>query len=149
VTAVRWSEADVKRFEGRVGRLADRTEAVILSARKPIRLPGMDERMNKTEAAYALVLEAQRMAGEIAEWKFEGIKLRLADRTHYTPDFDVWGVGGELVFHEVKGAKAIFRDDAKVKVKVAAEQFQRFGFLVVIPRKRKDGGGWEITKVGR
>lgn len=37
--------------------------------------------MNKTEAAYAATLGQQRMAGEVAWYKFEGIKLRLADNT--------------------------------------------------------------------
>ena len=44
-------------------------------------------RMNKTEAAYAELLAARAHVGEILEFKFESLKLRLADRTWYTPDF--------------------------------------------------------------
>jgi hypothetical protein len=145
-SALRWTEKDLERFTARAGRAADKAEAVILSALQPIRLPGMDPRMNKTEAAYALVLEAQRRAGEIAEWKFEAIKLRLANKTYYTPDFNVWGVGGELVFHETKGG--FVREDAWIKLKVAAEHFPRFGFLMAQKQKDRDGGGWKIRKVG-
>lgn len=45
--------------------------------------------MNKTESAYSQHLEMRKHAGEIAWYRFEGIKLRLADNTFYTPDFAV------------------------------------------------------------
>ena len=53
-----------------------------------------------------------------------------------------------MEMHEVKGAKIIFQDDAKVKVKVAAETFP-FVFKVVYPNKQKqasNGNGWEIVE---
>lgn len=59
--------------------------------------------LNKTETAYALTLEARKRIGEIEWFQFEGIKLRLADSTFYTPDFFVMLAGGELQCHEVKG----------------------------------------------
>lgn len=43
--------------------------------------------MNKTESAYCQHLELRKRAGEIVWYRFEGIKLRLADNTFYTPDF--------------------------------------------------------------
>ena len=67
------------------------------------------------------------MAGKILWYSFEGITLRLADRTTYTPDFVVMLANGELEMHEVKG---FWTDDAKVKVKVAAEKFP-FRFIAV------------------
>ena len=45
--------------------------------------------MNKTEAAYARTLELRKAADEVAWYKFEGLKFRLADNTFYTPDFAV------------------------------------------------------------
>lgn len=102
--------------------------------------------MNKTEAAYAITLEARRMAGEISWYKFEGITLKLAQDTRYTPDFFVMMPDGFLECHEVKGAKAIFQDDAKVKVKVAASMFP-FAFMVVYPQPMKDGGGWKAEEL--
>ncbi len=45
--------------------------------------------MNKTESEYALILEAQKRAGEILRYEFEGITLRFAN-VKYTPDFVVF-----------------------------------------------------------
>ncbi len=74
--------------------------------------------MNKTEAAYAAHLEWLKQAGDVVWFRFEGVKLRLADSTFYTPDFAVMAVDGVLEMHEVKG---FWEDDARVKVKVAAD----------------------------
>lgn len=99
--------------------------------------------MNKTETAYDAHLAALQHAGQIKWRKFEGLKLRLADNTFYTPDFAVMAADGVIECHEVKGARAIFQDDAKVKVKVASEMYP-FRFLVVYPVSRAKGGGWDI-----
>ena len=91
--------------------------------------------MNKTEAAYDAVLAADP---SIVWRKFEGMKLRLADNTFYTPDFAVMRAGGQIECHEVKG---FWTDDARVKIKVAAALFP-FVFVAVSKRAAKDGGGW-------
>jgi len=96
--------------------------------------------MNKTEAAYAARLELLRRDGEIIWWSYEAIKLRLADNTYYTPDFDVMRADGLLEIHEVKGH---WEDDARVKIKVAAEQFP-FRFLAVQAVPKSKGGGWSV-----
>lgn len=70
---------------------------------------------------------------------FEPHKLRLADRTFYTPDFGVLLMDGTFEFHEVKGH---WEDDARVKIKVAAEQHWMFKFVAVRPVAKKRGGGW-------
>ncbi|KKL13469.1 hypothetical protein LCGC14_2525450 [marine sediment metagenome] len=89
--------------------------------------------MNKTEAAFATLLEFCRGANEIIAWEFEPIKLRLAKKTFYTPDFLV--VESErFIFYEVKG---FWRDDARVKIKVAAETYPYFKFIAV-QLKRKE-----------
>lgn len=95
-------------------------------------------RMNKTEAAYANRLEAlKRAEQEVKSWAFEAVKLRLADGTFYTPDFLVELVEpGPLELHEVKG---FWRDDARVKFKVARELFPMFRFRAF----RRAGAGWE------
>jgi hypothetical protein len=104
--------------------------------------------MNRTEEAYAAHLEAQRHAGEVLWWKFEAIKLRLAGSTFLTVDFAVLPASHVLELHDTKGARAIITDDAKVKMKVAAETYP-FVFKIVIPRKARDGGGWDIEEIGR
>ena len=100
--------------------------------------------MNKTESSYSQYLETLRHAGEIVWFKFEGVKLRLADNTFYTPDFMVMGANGLIEMHEVKG---FMQEDANVKIKVAAETYP-FRFLVIRVNKKTDGGGWKSKEVG-
>lgn len=40
--------------------------------------------------------------------------------------------------HEVKG---FWRDDARAKIKIAADLYP-FRFIAVMKRRKKDGGGW-------
>lgn len=98
--------------------------------------------MNKTEAAYGADLELRKRAGEVAWYRFEGIKLRLADNTFYTPDYAVMLTGGELECHEVKG---FWQDDARAKIKVAAEMYP-LRFVAVTAKAKKDGGGWKVEE---
>lgn len=91
--------------------------------------------MNTHEAKFAMKLEADRREGVIEDWKFEPIRLRLAERTTYTPDFLVVYDNGGMVsikFIEVKGFK---RDDAMVKFKVARELYPWAEFQM-----------WSLTK---
>lgn len=99
--------------------------------------------MNKTESAYCQHLEMRKRAGEIVWYRFEGIKLRLADNTFYTPDFAVMLATGEMELHEVKGG--FWTDDARVKTKVAADQYP-FRIIVVTVKPKKAGGGWNIEE---
>lgn len=103
--------------------------------------------MNRTEAAYSKLLDEKLSQGKIAWYKFEGITLKLANRTSYTPDFFVMLSNGELEVHEVKGSLNFIQDDAKVKVKVSAETFP-FRFYLIAPKPKKNGGGWEIKEIG-
>ena len=98
--------------------------------------------MNKTDRAYAQWLEVMRQAGAILRWDYEPEKLRLADLTYYTPDFRVIYPDGTVEFHEVKG---FVRDDAMVKIKVAAEQHP-YKFVMV---RRVKGGRWEVIWTSR
>lgn len=94
--------------------------------------------MNKTEAAYELTLKARQQAGEIEWFEFEGMKFRLADKTFYTPDFAVMLASGEMQCHEVKG---FWQEDARVKIKCAAEKFP-FKFIAVKAKR----GSWEMEE---
>lgn len=98
--------------------------------------------MNKTEAAYAVVLEVRKHAGEIVWYKFEGIKFRLADNTFYTPDFAIMMADGLIEIHEVKGH---WQDDARVKIKVAADAYP-FKFIAVKKQSKKAGGGFSVEE---
>lgn len=94
--------------------------------------------MNATEAEYASVLNAELQAGTVSWFKFEGVKLRLADNTFYTPDFAVMLASGEMQIHEVKG---FWTDDARVKIKVAADLYP-FRFYALKKQAKKHGGGF-------
>lgn len=93
---------------------------------------------NKTEDAYGDHLRMRMLAGEVAWYRFEGLKFRLADNTFYTPDYAVMLADGSLEAHEVKG---FWEDDARVKIKVASEMYP-IRFVAVKKRAKKDGGGW-------
>lgn len=104
--------------------------------------------MNKTEAKYAQQLEARLLAHEIRWYAFERLKLRLAERTYFTVDFFLQLADGSFECHEVKGRKGDrywAEEDAKLKIKVAAEMFPVFHFLIVWPAK---GGGWCVEHFG-
>ncbi len=97
--------------------------------------------MNKTESSYAGYLRLRKLAGEIVEYRFEALKLRLASATFYTPDFLVI-TPDRVELHEVKG---FWEDDARVKWKTAAEQFPWFIFVAVTrPKGRGRAGGWDF-----
>lgn len=91
--------------------------------------------MNKTEAAYESHLKMRKHLNEVAWYKFEGMKFRLADSTFYTPDFAVMLADGRMELHEVKG---FWTDDARVKIKVAASLYP-FQFIAI----KKSGDGWQ------
>lgn len=84
--------------------------------------------MNKLERRYSEQLEAWRLTGEVLFWKYDAIKLRLADNTFYTPDFLVMKADSALEVHETKG---FWEDDARVKIKVAAEAYPLFRFVAI------------------
>ena len=89
--------------------------------------------MNKTETKFSIYLDQLKAMGEIREWRFEPFKFILSHSvkgkrraTTYTPDFLT--VGKEFTLYEVKG---FMRDDAAVKIKVAAEMFPWFDWVLV------------------
>jgi hypothetical protein len=100
---------------------------------------------NKTEAAYEAHLKLLMHLGQVLWFRFEGIKLRLADNTFLTVDFAVMTADRVLEMHDVKGGREVFQDDAKAKTKIAADQYP-FVFKVVFPKDRKFSG-WEVEEI--
>lgn len=88
------------------------------------RLPGV---MNKLELRYESYLKEQKHLGYVEWFEFESIKLKLATKTFYTPDFLVMRPDGEVEVHEVKG---FWEQHARIKIKVAAAKFP-FRFFAV------------------
>lgn len=113
------------------------------------RVPGV---MNRSEADYAAWLEGQRLAGFVLEWHFERIKLKLADKTWYSPDFLVMLADGVIELVDVKGTKKKpngetgywAEEDSKIKLRVVAELFP-FKFRVAFKDKQL---GWQHEEVG-
>ncbi len=99
---------------------------------KPRHKPG---EMNGTEKRYADLLESQKVAGELVSYKFERVKFKLAKKTFYTPDFYVV-FEDRIEIHEVKG---YWMDDARVKIKVAAEMFPEFVWKAFRWKNKKVG----------
>lgn len=106
---------------------------------RAIHRPGV---MNKTESAYGLYLSGLQAKGEIREFRFEAVKLILGNRCSYTPDFMVVRPDGTLEFHEVKG---FWRDDARVKIKTAADKFP---FVFIAAKQTKKGWETEVIQEG-
>lgn len=92
--------------------------------------------MNASESAFSAMLELKKHSGEVLWYHFEGVKLRLADNTFYTPDFAVMSTDGVLEMHEVKG---FWMDDAKVKIKVASSLYPFRFFAHIIKSNKKRG----------
>lgn len=105
------------------------------------RTPRIPGRMNQTEQRYAQRLTARQRTGDIAAWVYEGMKLKLADKTWYTPDFVVILANGEMELHEIKG---FMEDDSAVKIKVTSRIYWWFRILVV---KEKPKHVWHLTEV--
>jgi hypothetical protein len=101
--------------------------------------------MNKTEQRFLDWYIAPRVAaGDIVWWAFEGIKLKLAPSTFVTADFNVMFASRELWLFDVKGAKHLVEEDARAKLKIAADKYPLPLFLAW-----PDGKGFHIEPVGR
>ena len=136
-----WTEADIERLKQRKP-AAKQTGTQRMQALGRMKTG----QMNKTEERFAQMLELERYAGRVKWWKFEGIKLMLAKNTSITVDFAVLPDTGILTMIDVKGAKALFTDDARAKMKIAAEMYP-FVFRVAYPQSKGDSGGWTIEEI--
>jgi hypothetical protein len=112
-------------------------------------LSGRHKNMNKTEREFAWMLEAQKRAGKILRYEYEGITVKWAGM-RYTPDFVVFNTfvldleNKELVrksscnpikLIEVKGAHIWDRDI--VRFKGARDYWPEFQFEM-----------WQKTRAG-
>lgn len=139
--------ADVRRIEAQLpARIATAKRAKTHLAHTP-------GEMNGTERRYSEYLEIERIKDppSLAAWWFEPIRLRLAIKTFYTPDFLVQRLAGGLELVDVKGRPGSgpggWTDDARVKIKVAARLYPLFDFIGASWLTKKQGGpGWKFEK---
>lgn len=155
---MRWTEEQLKTHQGKKGGMPNATpfssekSTPQLSANEK-RTKGLQAlgrlkagQMNKTEQRFNNYLLGLLHVGQIAWFKFEGIKLMLANNTSLTVDFAVMNSEGVIEMIDVKGAKAMITDDAKAKMKIAAAMYP-FVFKYAYPIAEKDGGGWKIEEI--
>lgn len=103
--------------------------------------------MNKTEGAYAELLERRRLAGEILDWKFHPLRVRLADNTYYEVDFMSLDADMLITMHETKGG--FTTDKGQMKIKLCAEVLPWFRMVKATKLSKKEGGGWKIEDFSR
>ena len=135
-----WDQAAVDRAKERIGGVVQQnTERFKSDVLAKANLSPRKSKLNKGEAQYAQVLEAEKRAGRITDYRFEAVKLRLADNTHLTMDFLVIDCDGFVQLHDVKAlwshGKVGVQEDANIKMKVAASQYPYFQFLTVWKEK--------------
>lgn len=100
---------------------------------------------NKTEEAFWQMQLIRKRTGEIEDCQWEPFNLRLAQNTWYRPDCLVVENDGTMTVMEVKGT--FFRDDARVKVKVAARQHYYFSFVVAVGKKEGSEYTWTYEEI--
>lgn len=115
----------------------DRPAAVGPKPAKPRIRQQAGDGLNKTERAFLGHLKRQDGGARIYP---QAITLKLANGCRYTPDF-VATNEFSISAYEVKG---FMRDDAAVKLKVAAHAYPWITFHLATKRK---GGGWDVQKV--
>ncbi|MGI4812126.1 MAG: DUF1064 domain-containing protein [Janthinobacterium lividum] len=82
-----------------------------------------------------------KAAGEIIDWKFHPMNIRLAANTFYEVDFLVMHADRRVAIHETKGG--FTSDKGQMKIKLVAEILPWFRMLKVTKLPAKLGGGWK------
>ena len=83
-----------------------------------------EDKLNKLERRWLAHMRALHMQ----EIGIQSLTLKLGDDCRYTPDFTTIDAHGHLVAYETKG---FMRDDAQVKIKIAARKFRWIEFVLV------------------
>lgn len=105
---------------------------------------GRKKGKNKTEEAYAGVLEGQKRLGLIQDFGFEEITLKIGPDVRYTGDFWILENDETITMVEVKAGmmdkttgevKPISEDASRIKIRVAAERFP-FRFRIAYCHKK-------------
>ena len=116
---------------------------------------GHKKGQSKLEQAYEGLLAGRKLGGEIADYKYEPISLKLAEGVRYIPDFMVEMPDGEIQLHEVKAGREkkvegvrtgetvpLTEDASRIKIRMAAKEFA-FRFVLAYFRK----GTWYFEEV--
>ncbi len=114
------------------------------------------DRQNKTERRFMdQYLLLRKFEGVSVHYEPCQVKYRLADKTWFLPDFAEILADGEINYYDVKAAwknkdgsySPHCEDDAKVKIKVAAEQHRRWGHWIMAWEDGRAGcGAWKTKE---
>jgi hypothetical protein len=139
--ALRWTEERLAAHQARqpkhttpAGKKADPLARFHALGRLP------KDQMNKTERAYSALLDEERRRGEVIDWKFHPMRVRLADNTFYEVDFLVLHADMRLAIHETKGG--FVTAHGQMKIKLCAEVLPYFRMVKATKLSAKQGGGW-------
>lgn len=131
-------------------RKADKLGAALLplatekfAKQNPVQGPPRQARTKRTvpEAEFEMMLEARRQQGQIRDYFFQGITLRIGDGAKYTPDFFVMNMDDSATLIETKGP--FIRDKGLMAWRAAKDRYGRiFTFEM---HQRAKGGVW--TKI--
>lgn len=116
------------------GKVIAPTPAVDYKPEAPRLRQRQGPKLNKTETAFLEWLCARYDPKDI---RAQAVTLVLGNGTRYTPDF--FNLRASLAW-ETKG---FMRDDAAVKIKVAASLYPEIKFHLVT----RDGGAWSIQEM--
>lgn len=108
-------------------------------------MPGVTEKptpgtMNAWEKEHARTLFDRHQADEISGYYYERFRFEIGHRCLYIPDFVILHSNGTFGAEEVKG---FMRDDANVKIKVAARMYPQIVFTLWT----KKDGDWTCKAV--
>lgn len=163
---VTWTEADLAahlaRKAAKTGVAAlrhERKTKAVAKALRPVKeplsacwlkllaMPGVTEKptpgtMNKWEEQHAGMLWIRVMAQDVSGYHFERFRFKIGKKCLYIPDFVLLENDGSFSVDEVKGFR---RDDAMVKIKVAALMYPQITFRLWEQKR----GAWKMTEVER
>lgn len=99
--------------------------------------------LNKTEARFDAYLWRQHAVGAVLWHLPQCMSLKLADGCWFRIDFAFLPADRLFTIVDVKGARAMIEEDAKVKIKVAAAMFP-FRFAYAFPQSKRDGCDFDL-----
>lgn len=95
--------------------------------------------MNQLESIFFELLKQKYFPSTVY---YEPMRMRLCNGVVYLADFMVVDSSNKVIFYEVKGNQQI-QDDASVKIKMAAQQYPCFRFVLVW----RDYGEWREQEI--
>lgn len=101
-------------------------------------------KLNTTEAAFLEHLRGNSPGTQIYA---QTVTLSIANGCRYTPDAFAFACDDGEHYAQAWEVKGFMREDAAVKIKVAAAFYPLIRFRLVTKRKKRDGAGWAIEDV--